>query len=207
MGNSRLLRSSYVWFFAVPPLASLLSRVGTEHTLQAFGSSWKLHLDLPFSWKVFYFAAVAFAIGATVFALRCPEIIRRYDSFAQFTAEGKGPTQVRDYFLDYIARRRADAVAAALVVGYVAEFTSTQPTAADASQPTRLPAREELIDLVMDSPLDPLREADAFWFVYKVVDRANPVAATLTGLFFLAGLVLVALVLGQNFVYVWNLTF
>ena len=206
VGNSRVLRTSYFWFFAVPPLASLLSRIGTEHTIHAFGSSWVLHLDLPFSWKVFYFAAAAFALGTSIFALRCPEIVRRYDSFAQFTSEGKGRTQIRDYFLYYLVRRRHDSVAAAVTIAYLSDFTSSLEPAPD-DPALSLPDRQQMIDAIVESKIPSDRVPDAFWFVRNICDRSNPVSATLAGSCFFVGFLLTAWVLVQNFVYVWRLTF
>lgn len=209
LGNSRLLRSSYVWFFAVPPLASLISKLGPDVHLRVLGSEWVLHLDLPFSWKIFYFASAAFAIATSIFFLRCPEIVKRYRSYAQFEAEGKGPRQVRDYFLDYLARRRLDQVSGALVSSYLTEFTTEYSGVAAQVDLGRQVVEEKwgLLDLVVESNLGSPRVPDAFWFVHRVSDSANPVSAMASGLFYLFGFVLIAIVLVQNFLYVWQLTF
>jgi len=209
MGNSRVLRTSYIWFFAVPPLASLLSRIGPERQISLLGTVWTLSFNLPFSWKFFYFSAAAFTIATTLFNLRCPEIVRRYDSFAQFEAEGKGPRQVRDYFLDFLARRRFDQVSGALVTGYLTEFTHEF---SDESTDTRLSDMEvqdkhQLLDLVIETRLKSHLVSDAFWYVRNIANGANPISAIVCGLFFLLGFGLITVVLVQNFLYVWHLTF
>lgn len=206
MGNSRILRSSYLWFFLVPPLANLLSKLGAAHTISLFGATWTLHLGLPFSWKVFYFAAAAFAVATTIFFLRCPEIVRRYRNFSEFTAEGKGARQVRDYFLDFLARRRLDSIACLLVTGYLTDFTEEhEGFLAPSSQ--EVDGKGDLMGLVIEATLRRDMVADAFWYVRSIADRANPFSAILCGMFFLVGFLLVAVVLCQNFIYVWNLTF
>lgn len=209
MGNSRILRTSFIWFLAVPPLANLFSRIGPELQISVLGTDWTLRFDLPFSWKVFYFAAAAFTVATTLFYFRCPEIIRRYDSFAQFDAEGKGSRQVRDYFLDFLARRRLDQVSGAVVTGYLTEFTHeySEPGMQGSLSDVEVEHRGHLIDLVIESHLDSALVSDAFWYVRSIANRANPISAIVCGVFFLLGFGLIAVVLVQNFIYVWDLTF
>jgi hypothetical protein len=208
LGSSRILRSSYLWFLAVPPLASLVSKLGPDVHLDLFGSAWVLRLDLPFSWKIFYFAAAAFAIATSIFFLRCPEIVRRYSTYTQFESEGKGSRQIRDYFLDFLARRRLDQLSGVLVTNYLAEFAMEYSKEAEQEELGKrtIEDKDSLLDLVMESTPRSMNVTDAFWYVHRVSDSANPLSAMACGLFFLLGFVLISVVLVQNFVYVWKLT-
>lgn len=209
LGNSRLLRTSYFWFFAVPPLASFVSKLGPDVRLSVFGATWVFHLDLPFSWKIFYFAAAAVAIATSIFYLKCPEIVRRYSTYPQFESEGKGPKQIRDYFLDFLARRRLDQVSGALVTGYLTEFTMEYSGEAEQAELGKKTIEDKgsLLDLVIEATPRTMNLTDAFWYVHRVSDSANPLSAIACGFFFLLGFILISIVLVQNFFYVWQLTF
>ncbi len=101
MGKSRLLRSSYIWLFAVPMLAKLLAKIGPEVTFSLWGNTFTIIWGLPFSWQMFYFSAVGFSIASYIYSSWCPPIIRDYERFSDFTDQGKGSNQLREDFNKY----------------------------------------------------------------------------------------------------------
>jgi len=95
-GQSRLLRSSYLWLFLVPVAARALSKVSGELHVPFFGNNLTLLLQLPFSWQIWFYASCAFSIASFVFSVYCPQLIRDYDRYDQFRDEGKGFSQILD---------------------------------------------------------------------------------------------------------------
>lgn len=97
LGQSRAVKSSYMWLFIVPPLAKALAYIPPTLSLRLFGRDILFQFDLPFSWKAFYFSAVSFAVATAVFSVRCPRIIKEHTTAADFVAAGKGYAQIVRY--------------------------------------------------------------------------------------------------------------
>ena len=63
----RVIRSMYIWLFIVPVSAKALSTINTEAKLIIFNHIFDVNLTLPFSWKIFYFSALSFAIANVIY--------------------------------------------------------------------------------------------------------------------------------------------
>lgn len=88
-GRSRVIRTSYLWLFAVPILARFLLPIAGEHTVHIFGKSWVVRIELPFSWTVFYASAITFSLAQALYMLRVPSLIDKYESYSALgTAHG-----------------------------------------------------------------------------------------------------------------------
>lgn len=96
-GSSRVIQTSYLWLFAVPALAKLLEALESPVVMEALGPGWVLTLELPFSWKVFYFSALAFAVGTITYHLRCPRLIRDHSDLGDFGRQGKSLAELWHY--------------------------------------------------------------------------------------------------------------
>lgn len=87
-GQSRVLKTSYMWLVLVPVLARALQAV--PDTVQVvWPAEFPLHLKLPFSWRCFYWSAICVALADLLFLLRCPSLIKDHDDEASFRAAGK----------------------------------------------------------------------------------------------------------------------
>lgn len=95
MGESSIVRSSYLWFLAVPVAAKVLNSVNQTLDLQILGTTLTLTLDLPFSWALFFFAALFFALGTALYSLRVPSFITQFPTGAEFLA---GERESHDLF-------------------------------------------------------------------------------------------------------------
>lgn len=91
-GNSRLIRTSYIWLFLVPAAAKVLDPL-TEMPL----SLAKLGiieepvvLHLPTAWAAFYFMSLAFAVAQTIYYFRCPQLVKQFTSYGEYEAAHKG---------------------------------------------------------------------------------------------------------------------
>ncbi|MBA3483916.1 MAG: hypothetical protein H0T51_19090, partial [Pirellulales bacterium] len=80
--------------------AIALSKAGTEIRIGFGENAIEIPLRLPFSWKLFYFGSVAFAVGNFLYRTFCPPLIRDYSTFTEFEHEGKGPDFILDQFLE-----------------------------------------------------------------------------------------------------------
>lgn len=92
-----VVKSMYIWLLIVPILAKTLSNIEGVANVTIFEYSFALDLGLPFSWKVFYFAALSFAASNLIYLGKCYSIIKDHRSFSHFKEEGKGEKQLRDY--------------------------------------------------------------------------------------------------------------
>lgn len=92
IGTSKLIASSYVWIVFVPVLAKLCDKVSGEHTINLgiFKEALVINLDLPFSWKMFFFMALAFSVGKALYSMRCPQLLRFFKSYAEFRERHPG---------------------------------------------------------------------------------------------------------------------
>jgi len=83
VGRSKLVKSMSIWMLLTPIAAKLLSSV--DHiSLGFFASDVVIPLALPFSWKVFFYCSLCFAVGNLIYALQAPEIIKRFRNYADF---------------------------------------------------------------------------------------------------------------------------
>ncbi|GEK46237.1 hypothetical protein HPA02_05200 [Bisbaumannia pacifica] len=92
--------SMYIWIFIVPIAAKALESIPETGAFTIFGQDIRLNLSLPFSWVVFYFSALAFAVANVLFKVRCPSIIQENDSFSDFAASRKGITHLDKYLFE-----------------------------------------------------------------------------------------------------------
>jgi len=108
-GTNRVLKSSYFWLVMVPIAAKLLLQFKQPFVFGLLGETHTIYLNLPFSWYLFYFSAFAFSIATALFALFCPEMVKRYSSFASFYNESSGSRELLDHYvsLDEAARQES----------------------------------------------------------------------------------------------------
>lgn len=107
-GNSRLVKSCYVWLFVVPLVANILDPMPDKYRLPVWldPGQQEISLALPFKWGVLYFAAFFFAVGQFVFALRCPSIVKRYANFHEFRSAHVGIGRLLNDMLEMGVRMR-----------------------------------------------------------------------------------------------------
>lgn len=85
------VRSSYLWIVVVPIAAKFVSLLTSPISLP-LSDEYKLTLpvELPFSWKFFYVAALSFAVARFIYSICCPKLIKDYDSLSDYQADGRG---------------------------------------------------------------------------------------------------------------------
>lgn len=205
MGRSRLLKTSYVWLFAVPVLAQLLIKVGPDVAISAWGSQITLTLQLPFSWKMFFYSSVAFAIASLIYSVRCPAFVRDCDTFSDFTNQGKGSRQVLDAFASLTWERmgKRETIHHILELN---EFINDFLTDGEESH-TRDRKFPACMTRLRTERIDAVRLPDAFWYVWNQLDESRPTYRATCAIFFALGFVLITAVAIQNLIFVIRLTF
>jgi len=193
IGRLRILKTSYFWLFAVPFLAKLLARVPHEIHMPFRPQPIPIVVGLPFSWQMFYFSAVAFAIASFVFSARCPIVIRDYDRLGDFLDEGRGGRQIVQSLLR-ITNRPGIGISREEAEGVLGRFV--RRFAENAEQSTQY--REILYGMT----IAPDQVGDAFWFVRGFADGTSPLARALCSMFYSVGFLFLGVVAAQNFFYV-----
>lgn len=75
------VRSNYIWLGLVPAAAENLQEVDSEVQLSLGESNITIVMQLPFSWQLFYWGAVAFVLAHISFLSFCPPYIRKINDF------------------------------------------------------------------------------------------------------------------------------
>lgn len=96
----KLISSMYIWVFIVPIAAKVLSLTSDIATITVFSYTFDVNLSLPFSWKLFYFSALFFALATLIYQTRCPRLIKEYPTYVSFESEGKPEWHLRPYAKD-----------------------------------------------------------------------------------------------------------
>jgi hypothetical protein len=97
LSRNKLLASSYVWLIIVPIFAKLLAQVESPIESTNIAAGLVIDLTLPFSWKVFYCAAVLFLVGGLVYSLSCPKLIQTVQSYGDFKQQGLNGFYLKEY--------------------------------------------------------------------------------------------------------------
>ena len=101
IGQTKFVNSMYIWIFIVPLVAKSFEFLNKDILrFKIFGEDVAFNTGLPFSWQVFYFSALFFAIANIIIRLRCPMIIKDHLTFQSFIGEGKTIKQLGVYSED-----------------------------------------------------------------------------------------------------------
>lgn len=89
LGNSKIARSSYYWFFIIPIAAKLLQNIPKKINLNLLSiEPIEINLSFPFTWYLIFIAGGLFIISNLIYQTACPHIIREFKNFSEFLAAG-----------------------------------------------------------------------------------------------------------------------
>lgn len=183
LGNSAVLRSSYFWIVFVPIVAKVMAPIDSFAQVEIFGYVWNLEIGLPFSWKLFFFAALAFSLASLIYSSYCPEIVRDYQSFNEFREQGKGSSQITRA----LAAAKPDSTT---ITSFLESYCDDAETDLSSS------------DYLQRAVIHEGRLADAFWFVQEYSDLSRPALRLSLWFLYSIGFALLLAVLLENIVYV-----
>lgn len=93
------VRSMYIWLLIVPIIAKSFSQIESVADITVYGHQFTIHLGLPFSWKIFYFSALAFVIANLIYGWKCYPIIQENSNYADFLNAMKSFRHIQEYAL------------------------------------------------------------------------------------------------------------
>lgn len=214
LGNSRVVKSSYLWFFVVPIAAKLIGPFAGTHALwvpwwnQGEGRIFHVDVSLPFSWKAFYVMSIAFMAAQGVYAIWCPPIVKQYANFGDYRAEHAGPAQLLRVLWRIVVRRDPAEVRAVLR-GCLRSIDKSLDDEAKgcADQSGKVPPdkRDKYFLMVRDKlTVGSVHESvlsAAFDCALEVERKAHPRARAISAVFFGLGLLLFCAVALQNIAF------
>lgn len=99
IGDSRALKSSFLFVLIVPIFAKLLLNIPDKIVVPLFNVAWELGLTLPFSWVLFFYASLACSIGNLIYLFRCPEVVKNYKEHSDFDKHNRNGIFIRTLIL------------------------------------------------------------------------------------------------------------
>lgn len=203
LGNSSVLKTSRLWLIVVPLAVKALAASPNPILIPSLGIS--LSLDLPFSWKAFYFASVLFAIAGLIFDWKCPTLIKNYKGYQDFHAEHYNDNElVREvYKLRYSHLRRPDDLTQLFLAQYT-DLENPQEIFDGYSEENQDWVYFRQVVFMIIEPVKVLEEhrGSAFHAVRFIASISYPIFLWACGLLYVGGFVLLGWVLIQNFIYV-----
>ena len=89
LGNSRISRNSYYWFFLIPILGKLFQNIPEEIFIEGFTAEpIQINLTFPFSWYILFAVGILFILSNIIYRISCPHIVREFMNFSEFIASG-----------------------------------------------------------------------------------------------------------------------
>jgi len=203
VGESAFSKSFNYWLIIVPLAAKSLSAI--EYVSFSLGGEiHKIHLSLPFSWSILFFAALFYACGNLIYTIFCPSWIKQYSDFEEFKKSGQGQEATIKLL---IARLQAKNYSPEDVNGILYEFFLKY------TEKNHYLERMTFIDFARAYEREEMkiRESalgDAFWFIRGHYDLAQPKARLLTLISYTIGNLLLGWIMAQNLRFVldhfWN---
>lgn len=200
LGQNKILKTSYAWIVLVPIAAKLLSAMPE---VIWFGDL-IISVGLPFSWKAFYFSAVFFGIATALYSIRCPALIKDFKNWTDYEARGLSGQQLRMYISHWLKNGGDFYSEDNYKTDSVSELEAFAEQYCEESLHSTDMAPWQVAEKIQ---IDPIRSADAFWEIRRLMDLDKPLSRGFTFACYLFGFALLALVLLSNFFYVFKLTF
>lgn len=193
LGNSKIVKQSYIWIFVVPFLAKCVLYVE-----EAYPGSESVSGFFTESWFVLYFSAVCFAVGVTIYLVFCPGIIRNYKDYSDFDKTGATHERINLYLKKLYKMGGADDCTLEKIKELSEECNTDDIDA----------GRSVVIEVFDHSALYNLRKEnlrDVFWLVYDQSDRSRCLWSSASGFCFYTGFLLLLVLFLQNFISVARL--
>lgn len=195
-GRSRLIATSYVWIVVVPILAKVCEKITGHYSIKIawVERSFDVVLGLPFSWKVFFFMALAFALGKGIYSLKCPSPLQRFETYAEFHARHPGQVVLQRWVHsalqgDWVNRDERQSLKLRFC-----EISKTDP---DALENDELNTFWGVLDLSSDT-----QRADVFDSLVSAVNQHSPFFLMSAYVSFRIGVALFLWVIAENAWYV-----
>jgi hypothetical protein len=207
-GESRTLRSSYAWFVIVPVAARVIA--GLRESQAPWVSLVGLHnVTLPFSWQVFFFAALCVSMGSVIYELGCPRVLREYRTWREFSDSGEPDQRLLGVFIEVLSKsspyrgkkwlERSERVVRDDFLEYCANAAQVRGVLNEQLKTKDSRRLFTAIDSAIIADGQAIHVASLIW---QLAERSGPLVRTTCAGCYAAGLALIGLVIGQNVVVV-----
>lgn len=169
----------YIWIFLVPVIARLFEQVGESAILTIFNYTFEAQLTLPFSWVIFYFSAIFFAVANILFQIRCPQIVKDHSGYSDFAQSNKGVQHLDGYLFQAGMNWEGLRQELAQQDFYFEEIAEVTNSGSD------------------DNLLRKM-----FWVIYNRAEKIRKTSKAITFSFYIIGFFLISIVVMQNVVFV-----
>lgn len=180
MGQSRVFQSAYFWIVAVPLVARIIDR-------------FQLHIDMPFSWRMFFLSALATSLANVLFLWKAPVFVRRFDTFTEYVAEGRSARELSRWFQQLLQRHGQQLTGNEW--NNVVQYARIADAESDATVPSDTESAIAAIEAV-DMP--EAMGSQAFWHIHRLGDDMHRNFRFATTGAYGVGLALFGIVIGQN---------
>lgn len=200
LGNNRAVKSSYYWFIGVPIAARAFEKIGSPLNITIFDANFALTLDLPFSWKVVFFAALCFAAASILFRYYCPPALRKYDSFGDYLEQGKHTDSLirsmwsisRNKFWAWPLTPKKHRFRR-----FLQDFTDLEN-----KKVQEVMTSDALQISIINTPIPDEKLKAAYYYVAEDFDQSRPIARFVCITLYSAGFLLLLVLVYQNIKYV-----
>lgn len=179
----------------MPVLAKLLEHIQSPLVITVFGSNFSLSLELPFSWYLFYFSALFFALGVLLYVAFCPRLISEFANFHEFIDRGGEGFRLEEEMEKAIP----NGMVHDSIIWQAYLETARRVDCNEERHPGTTP------DWVVKKALRQIAPSELFSLFYAirtVADHSHPHIVRVNGISFLIGAILLGIVLVQNMWFV-----
>ncbi len=197
-GRMRSLQAMSIWLFVVPIMVKATEQV--DQPIMIFGA--KFIIELPFSWYIFYFAAVFFTLANIIYQLRCPGLIRHYYNFRTYRDSG----QSYHYLVDYLRHEEMVDIATRTTrnVSRLVNYAGWQSGQSSSLLGTTAWDDDEipLGEYVSSASLQETDEKELFFYLHRMLQDYHPYSRQACLAFYMFGGVGIVWVFGEAFFFV-----
>ena len=198
MANSRIVKSSAIWLFIVPFAAKGLTSLEDVIELTIFGGKFNISTVLPFSWQLLFFSACSFTLAGIIYSMYCPNIVKLYENFSQFDADGKSRLQINTALREMVwdtSNGEIFSAYAPVAMKYLRQYTSFKEKEIEG-------IKNDGYTMLEDLTKNEGKNSNAFYFVYLIADiYARKLICTSLCLY-IVGFACIGIIAIQNIKYV-----
>jgi hypothetical protein len=163
----------------------------------------KLDLELPFSWQMFFLGAFFASIGNSIYAVKCPSIIKIFENYSDFKNSGRGKQQLLNEFAIIFAENCSkNSSEFAKYLTFKSSFCESENNE-DLHEKHKL----VLVEKIRNLKIKPDCVQDAFWYFYDFANDLELVCRRICKISYSLGLSCFFVVLVQNIWFVFINTF
>lgn len=90
IGNSRLVKTSYLWLILVPIVARMFEGLPDPLVIYIQSKEIPIPTTLPFRWQLFYYMSFCFALGQIIYAIYCPPLVANFRTYGDYLQSHAG---------------------------------------------------------------------------------------------------------------------